>query len=96
MRQAVEIGVDILTIIDHNAFGNAAAAFEAAAGQNITIIPGMELETKEEVYLLLLFETIGAVQQMEQFVDERRSGRKNDEQKFGVQLIVDANNNFWQ
>lgn len=92
--RAIELGIDIVAITDHNAGDNVAAAMQAAANTGVTIIPGMEVETKEEVHLLTLFETLPKLQAWEHFVAMRRSGRKNDEKKFGAQFVVDAEDNL--
>lgn len=94
VRRAVEFGIDIIAITDHNACDNVAAAIEAATGAGIVIIPGMEVETKEEVHVLTLFETLPQLAAWEAYVAARRSGRKNDEKKFGAQFIVDAEDNL--
>ena len=56
IRNAVAAGVDIVAITDHNAGDNVAAALRAAVGSGVTVLPGMEGQTREEVHLLTLFE----------------------------------------
>lgn len=87
---AVRHGIDIVAITDHNACDNVAAALVAAEGTNVIILPGMEVETKEEVHIIVLFEKIRQLKVWEQFVNEHRSGRLNDEKRFGAQFVVDA------
>lgn len=94
VRQAVELGIDLLAITDHNACDNVATAMAVAQGTGLVIIPGMEVETKEEAHVLTLFETLPQLLEWEAYVATRRSGRKNDEQKFGAQFIVDAEDNL--
>lgn len=94
VRRAVEFGIDIVAITDHNAGDNVQAAIEAAVGTGLTILPGMEVETKEEAHLLTLFETLPQFAAWESYVADRRSGRKNDENKFGAQFVVDAEDNL--
>ena len=50
-RHAAAAGVDIVAITDHNAGDNVAAALRAAAGSGVTVFPGMEVQTREEVHL---------------------------------------------
>ena len=94
VRHAAEAGVDILAITDHNAADNVSAAMQAAAGSGITILPGMEVETKEEIHVLALFDKLPALQTWQHYVDQRRSGLKNDPDRFGAQFIVDAEDNL--
>ncbi len=91
---ALECGIDIVAITDHNACDNVAAALKAAEGRNVTVIPGMEVESKEEVHLLTLFSNLVQLKQWEAFVMEHRSGLANDERKFGAQFIVDELDEF--
>ena len=87
---AAQHGIDIIAITDHNACDNVIAALAAAKGTNVIILPGMEVETKEEVHLVVLFEKMRQLKAWEQFVTEHMSGRLNDEKRFGAQFIVDA------
>lgn len=87
---AAQHGIDIVAITDHNACDNAAAAFEAAKGTNVVILPGMEVETKEEVHMIVLFEKMRQLIEWEKFVNLHMSGRFNDEKKFGAQFVVNA------
>ena len=82
-------GIDIVAITDHNACDNVIAAFAAAKGTNVIILPGMEVETKEEVHLIVLFEKIRQLKVWDQFVKQHMSGQLNDEKRFGAQFVVD-------
>jgi len=91
---AVQHEVDIVAITDHNACDNVAAALEAAKATTVTILPGMEVESKEEAHLIVLFEKMQQLKTWEQFVQQHMSGRLNDAERFGAQFIVDADDNF--
>ena len=91
---AVELGIDILAITDHNAGDNVQAAMAAAVGTNVTVIPGMEVESKEEVHVLALFAKMRQLREWETYVQSQMSGRLNDAEKFGAQFIVDAEDNL--
>jgi PHP family Zn ribbon phosphoesterase len=84
-------GVDILAITDHNACDNVAAAMMAAEGRNVIVLPGMEVETLEEVHLVVLFDSLQQIKQWEVIVDQNRRQFKNNSHKFGEQFIVDSN-----
>lgn len=92
--QAQTAGIDILAITDHNACDNVPAALAAAAGTGITILPGMEVETKEEVHIVVLFDQLEQLFRWEKVVDQHRIGRKNDEKKLGAQFVVDCHDEF--
>jgi len=89
IRNAVAAGVDIVAITDHNAGDNVAAAMRAAAGTGVTVLPGMEVQTREEVHLLTLFEKMRDFVRWCDFIKLHRSPLKNDERKFGAQFVVD-------
>jgi PHP family Zn ribbon phosphoesterase len=61
-RKIVERALDqelrIIAVCDHNTAENAAAVLQAARGTELTVIPGMELTSEEEVHILGLFPTM--------------------------------------
>jgi predicted metal-dependent phosphoesterase TrpH len=58
VRRACEEGLDIIGITDHNTGKNVGAVQEAAKGFSVSVMPGMEVQTIEEVHVLTFFETI--------------------------------------
>lgn len=91
---ARERGLDIIAVTDHNACDNVAAALVAARDTGITVIPGMEVETKEEAHFVVLFEKMRQLKAWEQFVVQYRPCLQNDDDKFGAQFVVDAEDNL--
>ncbi|HSA95863.1 MAG TPA: PHP domain-containing protein [Acidobacteriota bacterium] len=49
-------GLDLIAVTDHNTTENAAAVIGAAGGTELTVLPGIELTTVEEVHILGLFD----------------------------------------
>ena len=91
---ARERGINIIAITDHNACDNVAAALVAAENTGITVLPGMEVETKEEIHFIVLFEKMRQLKAWEQFVSQKRPALVNDDKKFGAQFVVDAEDNL--
>jgi 3',5'-nucleoside bisphosphate phosphatase len=91
VQEALERGIRLIAITDHNATGNIRAVMEAAQG---TDLPGMELQTREEVHLLCLFETIEQAETWQKVVDKILPDRPNNPEFFGEQFIVDASGEF--
>jgi len=91
---AAQNGIDIVAITDHNAGDNVPAALAAAKGTDVTVLPGMEVETKEEVHLVVLFEKPRQLFAWEKVVAAHRSGRMNDTDKLGAQFVVDEEDNL--
>ena len=89
VRHAQAAGIDIVAITDHNAGDNVAAALRAATGTTVAVLPGMELQTREEVHLLARFGKMREFVKWCEFVLPRRSALRNDETRFGAQFVVD-------
>lgn len=91
---AVKKGLDCIAITDHNAAGNVQVAMELAKKHGLKVIPGMEVETKEEVHLLCLFSTLEGLLTWEKVVFDHLPELLNDEDTFGYQLIVDIHDEY--
>jgi len=80
-------GIDILGICDHNSSENSLAIINASQIINIHVIPGMEVTTQEEVHILALFDDIRNALGLQDHVYRNLPG-KNDEEAFGMQVVV--------
>lgn len=94
MMKAKELGIDIIAITDHNSSLNLPAALESASRYGIKVFPGMEVESKEEGHILVLFDTLKQVNIWQKIVDNNMNGLKNNAQKLGAQFVVDADDEF--
>ncbi|MCK5738660.1 PHP domain-containing protein [bacterium] len=92
VERALEVGLDILAITDHNASENVAAVMEAAAGTGLTVLPGMEAATAEEAHFICLLPDLEKLNILQQIIYEHLPLMKNDPEFFGPQYIVNANN----
>ncbi|MBL0348367.1 PHP domain-containing protein [Candidatus Villigracilis affinis] len=54
VQEALEHNIDIIAITDHNASANVAAVQKAAHGTSLTVLGGMEVQSREDVHLLCL------------------------------------------
>lgn len=90
LERAQELGLQMLAVTDHNSAENVAALWEAAQGTEITILPGMEVQTREEVHLICLFDTVDQALALQETVYTHLPNQKNDERFFGPQWIVNA------
>lgn len=86
-------GLDIIAVTDHNSCGNVRAVIEAA-GDRLLVIPGMEVETSEEVHITCYFKTVDDAEKMWAEVKKNYSGIKNKEEIFGEQLYMDSQDNI--
>jgi hypothetical protein len=90
VRRAAQLGLGLIGITDHNACLNASAVMQAAQGTGISVLPGMELQTREEVHLLCLFDSLEHCRQWQEEVWARLPNLENREEVFGAQFVVDA------
>jgi 3',5'-nucleoside bisphosphate phosphatase len=96
VRAALSRGIRLLAITDHNASANVAAVQEAALGTGLTVLPGMEVHTREEVHLLCLFDTLAQVAAWQAQVDAALPDLPNQIEFWGEQFVVDATGDFLQ
>ena len=94
IAEAMSLGINLIAITDHNATANISSVQKSALQSNITVLPGMELQTKEEVHVLCLFDTLDQVRELQKFVDQRLPPIKNNPDYFGTQIVVDENGDF--
>ncbi len=87
-------GIDLIAITDHNASANIHAVQKAALGTGVIVLPGMELQTKEEVHVLCLFDTLDQIENFQRIVDQKLPSIKNRPDFFGEQLEVDEFGDF--
>jgi hypothetical protein len=79
--------LDIIAICDHNASENMQFVLRSAEGKSLTILPGIEITSSEEVHLLALFDTLGDLKKIQDIIYDHLSGT-NREEVFGCQAIV--------
>jgi 3',5'-nucleoside bisphosphate phosphatase len=94
VQEALANGIQIIAITDHNASANIAAVQKAAVGTELVVLPGMELQTQEEIHILCLFDTLDQVAELQKTVDQLLPNIANNPDHFGVQLIVDSEGEF--
>ncbi|MCL5123384.1 MAG: histidinol phosphatase [Deltaproteobacteria bacterium] len=88
VKTALEKGLDMIAICDHNSARNVAATVRAAQGSSVRIVPGLEITSSEEVHVVGLFPSINEAQLAQDEVYARLSGT-NDEEAIGYQVVVD-------
>jgi hypothetical protein len=94
VQTALEHQIDLIAITDHNASANVSAMQKAAAGSGLTVLPGMEVQSREDVHLLALFETLEALGAWQTQVDKSLPDLPNRPDFFGEQFVVDETGEF--
>jgi PHP family Zn ribbon phosphoesterase len=94
VQTAIEQGINLIAITDHNSSENVPAMIKAAEGTNLTVLPGMELQTKEEVHSICLFDSFKNLEELQFLVDQTLPGLENNPDFFGEQFVVDETGAF--
>src|SRR5215216_4562881 len=94
VQKALEKNIDLIAITDHNASANVRAVQKAAQGTSLTVLPGMEVQSREDVHLLALFENVETLEKWQLEVDEALPNLPNNTDYFGEQFIVDETGEF--
>lgn len=94
VQKALERQIDLIAITDHNASANVIAVQQAAKGTCLTVLPGMEVQSREDVHLLTIFETLDALETWQTEVDRSLPDLANQPEFFGEQFVVDKTGEF--
>lgn len=94
IRQAVKEKIDILAITDHNSLKHCASAVEIGKKYGITVLPGTEVNTREEIHCLALFEDLLQAEVFQQYLEARMMRIPNRPGFFGPQYLVDEAENI--
>jgi predicted metal-dependent phosphoesterase TrpH len=84
---ALNQGIDIIAICDHNSCENVVAVQKAAVGKDLRVLPGIEVTSQEEVHIVALFENLRDAQALQKIIYHHLQG-ENDEEAFGMQVVV--------
>lgn len=90
VQRALALGLGLIAVTDHNATANCAAVISAAAGTGLAVLPGMEVQTAEEVHVLCLFDAMAQALQWQAIVSDHLPDLPNAEEVLGPQFVVDA------
>lgn len=94
VNMAKLLGLDIIALTDHNTCENCESAIKVGNEAGITVIPGMELCTSEEVHVVCLFDDVRNAMRFSDFVLSTMPPVKNRPDIFGEQLIMDEADNI--
>lgn len=94
VAEAIDRGIHLIAITDHNASANIEAVQKAAKGMDLVVLPGMELQTAEEVHVLCLFDRFEQIEALQEVIDSSLPNLENNPDFFGEQFIVDETGDF--
>lgn len=94
VESALDLGIDLIAITDHNSTANFKAVLQAAENSPLIVLPGVELQTREEVHCLCLFDNLYQIIQFQLIIDRSLPPFLNQPDHFGEQFIVDSTGEF--
>lgn len=90
VNMAKLLGLDVIALTDHNTSLNCKAAMEAGKEIGLTVIPGMELTTSEDIHAVCLFPTLEKAIDWSEYVSNNRIKIKNKTEIYGRQVIMNS------
>lgn len=94
INMAILKNLDVIAVTDHNCAFNIPALQKAANSYGIAFVPGIEVQTKEEVHILCYFKDYINAFNFGKIIYDLLPDIKNNENLFGNQYIMDENDNI--
>jgi hypothetical protein len=91
---ACQRGLDIIGITDHNTTKQCELVWKLAQKTNLTVFPGCEMTSREEVHCLGLFEDFDALRIFQDYLDQHLTIIPHNATLFGYQVLVDEDENI--
>jgi hypothetical protein len=88
VEHALKQQLDIIAITDHNSAENVPAVMQVAKNTPLTVIPGMEVCSKDDIHLVCLFPELEDVFTFQAFVYKKLQTGTFDEDMYGQQLVI--------
>lgn len=90
VNMAMLSGLDTIAVSDHNSIGNVRSCIEVGKSCGVTVIPGMEVETAEEVHILTLYPSLDCAEDVYKEVYKSLPDIKNRPDIFGQQAYMNS------
>lgn len=90
VNMAKIFGYDIIALTDHNSCKNCESAVKIGKEIGITVVPGMELCTAEEIHNVCLFPDTEKAMKFSDYIHSTMPPVKNKEEIFGNQFVMDT------
>ena len=87
VNMAILKGLDFIAITDHNTTGNLQAVIRCAQNKGLIVIPGLEIETCEEVHMICLLPSLEDAQKLDSILRKYLPTISNREDIFGAQIL---------
>jgi len=90
VKKACDRGLNIIGITDHNSTKHCGLVRHLAEAEDIFVLMGAEVTTREEVHCLVFFENESQLSEFQFYIDKHLLRIENNTDKFGYQVVVDA------
>jgi len=94
LNQALGLGINLISVTDHNTTTNSLTLGRLALRKNLPFFYGMEVQTEEEVHILVYFDELQSFERFGNEVYGLLPEVKNDPQFFGDQVALDEEENI--
>lgn len=94
VETALDLGIHLIAITDHNATANIRSVIKAALNTPLVVLPGMELQTREDVHSICLFDNITQAEDFQKIIDPTLPNIRNNDDLFGAQFVVDESGEY--
>lgn len=91
--EALEKGIGAIALTDHNACDNVAVTLELGERFGLWVIPGIEIETREEIHLLSYFPTLELLVSFNRVVEEYLLSIPLERDVWGEEWVIDEEGN---
>lgn len=90
VNMAKLLGFDMIAVTDHNSCLNCVGAIKAGEKIGLTVVPGMELCTAEEIHCICLFPELKPALAFSDYIHSTMPDIKNEPEIYGEQRIMDS------
>ena len=94
VETAIDMGISMIAITDHNSSANIRSVQKAAEHTSLVVLPGMELQTREDIHSLCLFDSLDQIEALQTIIDATLPKIQNQPDHFGEQFVVDETGDF--
>ena len=94
LKKLKENNIKIFSITDHNSCGDSRIFKEKAEKEGLLFIPGIEIQTAEEIHIAAYFKTMEELEKTAEEVLNSLPPIENNEEIYGYQLILDKEDEY--
>ena len=90
VERAKEAGLHVIAVTDHNMAENTPYVKEVGQRHGLTVLAGMELQTREEIHVLAVFDEYDRAYELQVMIYDLLPPVPNDADFYGDQVVVDT------